>query len=71
VIFVPMSGDAPVMPVNWSDPTAQWSIFLGGMVTPSSTSYFVRPTGVAVGPQGSLFVADDQNGAVYRIRPGP
>ncbi|MBV9737347.1 MAG: hypothetical protein JO177_04175 [Candidatus Eremiobacteraeota bacterium] len=28
-----------------------------------------RPTGVAVGPQGDLFVADDQTGNIYRIRP--
>jgi len=28
-----------------------------------------RPSGIAVGAQGSLFLADDGNGAVYRIRP--
>ncbi|MGH8165553.1 MAG: hypothetical protein ACREP1_14600 [Rhodanobacteraceae bacterium] len=28
-----------------------------------------RPTGIAVGPLGDLFVADDQTGAIYRIRP--
>lgn len=29
-----------------------------------------RPTGIAVGPQGDLFVhGDDQNGNIYRIRP--
>jgi len=69
VAFVPMSGDAPVTPVNWSDPTAQWTQFLGGLGTSASTNYKARPTGIAVGSQGSLFVADDKNGAVYRIRP--
>jgi glucose/arabinose dehydrogenase len=37
----------------------------------TSTSYSARPTGVAVGAEGSLFVADDQNNAIYRIRPMP
>jgi glucose/arabinose dehydrogenase len=70
VAFVPMSGDTPLTPVNWNDPAAQWELFLhapGDAV--GGTSYFARPTGIAVGPQGSLFVADDQRGAIYRIRP--
>ena len=70
VAFVPMNGDSPVTPVNWSDPTVQWQTFLHAPGdSPGSTSYFARPTGVAVGPQGSLFVGDDARGAVYRIRP--
>ena len=28
-----------------------------------------RPTGIAVGPEGSLFVSDDKAGEIYRIRP--
>ncbi len=28
-----------------------------------------RPTGVAVGTDGSLFVSEDEDGAIYRIRP--
>jgi glucose/arabinose dehydrogenase len=70
VAFVPMSGDTPIAPVNWSDPTVQWETFLHAPGDASgSTSYFARPTGIAVGPQGSLFVADDQRGVIYRIRP--
>jgi len=70
VFFVPMNGDTPATAVNWNDPTAQSAEFLSGLgSSSSSSSYIARPTGIAVGPQGSLFVADDQNGAVYRIRP--
>jgi glucose/arabinose dehydrogenase len=69
VDFVPMSGDSPKTPVNWSNPYAQYSRFMWGFGSASSTTYLGRPTGVAVGAQGSLFVADDQNGVVYRIRP--
>ena len=71
VNYVAMTGDVPAVSVNWSDPTAQWSEFLGGLGSMVSTSYNARATGIAVGPKGSLFVADDQNGAVYRIRPIP
>jgi glucose/arabinose dehydrogenase len=68
VAFVPFSGAMPATAVNWSDPTAQWLDFFTGFQT-ASGSRIGRTTGVAVGPNGSLFVADDQNGVVYRIRP--
>jgi glucose/arabinose dehydrogenase len=68
VIFVPMKGDAPAKPVDWSDPTTQWTRFVGGLQE-GGTQRRGRPTGVAVGSKGSLFVADDQNGVVYRVRP--
>lgn len=68
VVFVPMRGDEPLHPVNWNDPSAQWSDFAGGYQQGGSPSRAGRPTGVAVGPQGSLFIADDQTGAVYRVR---
>jgi glucose/arabinose dehydrogenase len=69
VAFVPMSGGAPATPVNWNDPTVQWSAFMWNFGDSSSTNYIGRPTGVAVGSQGSLFVADDGVDAIYRIRP--
>jgi glucose/arabinose dehydrogenase len=69
VDYVPMNGDSPKTPVNWSDPTRQWHKFLWGFGTSSSTQYSGRPTGVAVGSQGSVFVADDRRGVIYRIRP--
>ena len=68
VAFVPFSGASPARAVNWNDPTAQWNDFFTGFQR-ADGSRIGRPTGVAVGAQGSLFVADDQNGVVYRIRP--
>lgn len=69
VAYVPMNGDAPKTPVSWTNPTAQWIPFMWGFGTSAVANYSGRPTGMAVGSQGSLFVADDQNGAIYRIRP--
>jgi len=69
VVYVPMNGDTPAMAVNWSDPTVQWIPFVSGFELADRITRVGRPTGVAVGAQGSLFVADDDNGLVYRIRP--
>jgi len=70
VAFVAMNGDAPLKPANWNDPTTQWSEFIGGFQNDAASDARVgRPDGIAVGPNGSLFVADDSAGVVYRIRP--
>jgi glucose/arabinose dehydrogenase len=68
VVFVPMAGNSPVTPVDWNDPTKQWTDFLSGFQD-SSNNRIGRSTGVTVGPNGSLFVSDDQTGNIYRIRP--
>jgi glucose/arabinose dehydrogenase len=65
-----MRGDRPRRAVDWGDPTAQWSPFVGGFQVPGY-GRIGRPSGVAVGAQGSLFVADDLAGVIYRIRPAP
>jgi len=39
--------------------------FAGAMETPDQAAH--RPSGVAVGPDGSLFVSDDVRGRIYRI----
>jgi glucose/arabinose dehydrogenase len=67
--FVPMSGDSPITPVNWSAPASQWGAFLSGFQDNEGIRYG-QPTGLAVGPQGSLFIADDFTNVIYRIRPG-
>jgi glucose/arabinose dehydrogenase len=75
VVFVAMNGDTPQVPVSWgmtigwSDPSKQWSDFVSGFQGNDGTTRIGRPTGVIVGPEGSLFVGDDDNGLVYRIRP--
>ncbi|HEV3154508.1 MAG TPA: hypothetical protein VGZ02_11940 [Candidatus Baltobacteraceae bacterium] len=68
VAFVPMNGDTPVTPVDWSDPTKQWTDFVTGF-QPGCTNRIGHATGITVGPQGDLFLADDQTGNIYRIRP--
>ncbi len=69
VAFVPMNGDTPQTPVNWNDPTKQWSGFVTGFQSSGGTTRIGRPTGLAVGAQGSLFIADDDAGVIYRVRP--
>jgi glucose/arabinose dehydrogenase len=68
VVVVPMNGDRPLMPVDWQNPHTQWQTFVGGF-QPGPLQRIGRPTGIAVGAQGSLFVADDLADAIYRIRP--
>ena len=68
VVFIPMKGDVPVKRVDWHDPKTQWRQFVGGFQL-AGTSRNGRPTGIAVGAEGSLFVADDTNGVIYRVRP--
>ncbi|HET9392981.1 MAG TPA: hypothetical protein VFO29_05635 [Candidatus Rubrimentiphilum sp.] len=69
VVYVTMHGDSPLTAVKWNDPSRQWSEFVGGYQADGSNQRIGRPTGIAIGPQGDLFVADDDTGAIYRIRP--
>ncbi|MBI4522039.1 MAG: PQQ-dependent sugar dehydrogenase [Gemmatimonadetes bacterium] len=67
VVFVPFAGDAPSGP---------WEIFADGFKgTPelmAREDAVHRPTGLAVGPDGSLYLSDDQGGRIWRIMyPGP
>ena len=39
--------------------------FAGGAKTPEKAAH--RPTGVAVGPDGSLYISDDVHGRIYRV----
>ena len=67
--FVAFKNDEPAKPVDWSNPDAQWTEFGGGCQS-ADGSRLCRPTGVAIGNDGSLFVADDGSaGGIYRIRP--
>ncbi|MGF1511978.1 MAG: PQQ-dependent sugar dehydrogenase [Myxococcota bacterium] len=62
VVFVPMSG---------SEASGRAEVFADGFAgkTPlrSSGEAEHRPTGLAVGPKGALFIADSVEGMVYRI----
>ena len=59
VVFVPFSGGVPGAPID----------FVSGWLTPSN-SYTGRPVGLAVGPDGSLYISDDSNGYIYRVTYG-
>jgi glucose/arabinose dehydrogenase len=68
VVFIPFSAGAPTRAVNWGDPASQWNDFFTGFQL-ANGQRIGRTTGVAVGSQGSLFVADDAAGTIFRIRP--
>jgi glucose/arabinose dehydrogenase len=68
VAFVSFKGTNPAKGVDWNNPAVQWSEFLGGCQA-ADGSRVCRPTGVAVGNDGSLFISEDLTGAIYRIRP--
>jgi len=72
VVYVPITSgtDRPQTAVNISNPGAQWDTILYGFQDPISGTRIGRPVGLAVGVTGSLFIADDFAGVIYRIRPG-
>jgi glucose/arabinose dehydrogenase len=69
VVFVPMTGDSPATGVDWNDPRKQWTQFVGSYQDDGSDRRIGRPTGITIGPQSDIFLADDVNGTIYRIRP--
>ena len=69
VVFVPMRGDSPAAAVDWNDPGKQWTQFVGGYQEGGSDQRIGRASGITVGPQSDVFLADDMSGAIYRIRP--
>jgi glucose/arabinose dehydrogenase len=62
VVFVPFSGDHP---------SGKYTVFADGftgdkpMKSPGDARY--RPTGLAQGPDGSMYLTDDSHGTVFRI----
>jgi len=60
IVFQPFDADGP---------TSAWEVFAdgfdGGQPSPRDASH--RPSGLAVGPDGSLYVADDSGGRIWRI----
>jgi len=60
VIFAPFQGDAP---------TGEWQVFAdgfaGGDMSPRGADH--RPVGLAMGPDGSLYISDSQKGTVWKV----
>jgi glucose/arabinose dehydrogenase/mono/diheme cytochrome c family protein len=60
VVFQPLAGDRP---------SGNCEIFADGFAGPTKTpeGAMHRPSGLAVGPDGALYVSDDMRGRIYRI----
>ena len=62
VVFVPFEG---------AYPSGDWTVFADGFAgqqtvkSPSDAQH--RPTGVAVGPEGALYVSDSRSGKIWKI----
>ena len=62
VVFVPFSGGNPAGPY---EPFADG--FAGTIEDNNPRNPDYRPVGLAVGPDGSLFIADSQKGRIWRV----
>jgi len=51
-------------------PDTEYEDFMTGFVVDNS-QVWGRPVGIAVAPDGSLFVSDDGSGSIWRIRYSP
>lgn len=58
VVRLPLNGDAPAGPLE---------DFASGWLDEADGSSSGRPVGLAVGPDGALYVSDDKGGMIYRI----
>lgn len=56
------------LPLDGSRPRAPLEDFATGWIDEKNRSVTGRPVGLAVGPDGALYVSDDKAGLVYRIR---
>ena len=60
IVFQPLAGDHASGPCEiFADG------FAGAVATPEKAVY--RPSGVAVGPDGSLYISEDNTGRIYRV----
>ena len=59
VVFVPMKNGIPSGP---------WEVFADGFAGENINKARYRPCGLAEGPDGSLYVSDDNNGTIWKIR---
>jgi len=59
------------VPMEDGKPSGDWEIFAQGFVGPNPVSSpgdaVYRPTGLAQGPDGSLYITDSQKGRIWRV----
>ncbi len=55
------------IPLDGSTPTGPAEDFAAGWLSLSENAVYGRPVGLAVGPDGALYVSDDKGGYIYRI----
>ncbi len=78
--FIAFHGQSPKLkkgyfvafvPFKYGKPSGEWEIFAdnfaGVDLQHPASSIEYRPTGLAQGPDGSLYVSDDLKGAIFRI----
>ncbi len=60
VVFVPFEG---------AEPSGAWEVFAEGFAGPEMSPRGAehRPTGLAQGPDGSLYISDDSGGRIWRV----
>lgn len=63
VVFVPFKGDMPASQ-HWEDFADG---FIGGKTIKYPQDAKYRPTGLAEGPDGSLYITDSVNGRIWRV----
>jgi glucose/arabinose dehydrogenase len=60
VVFAPFAGQ---------EPTGTWEVFADGFagqdMSPRGADH--RPVGLAMGPDGSLFISDSRMGRIWRV----
>ena len=63
IVFVPLAGDKP---------TGKYEVFADGFAgavkAPGQAAH--RPSGLAAGPDGAIYIADDQHGRIWRVTYG-
>ncbi len=55
------------LPLRGSEPQGPVEAFAGGWLDLEANNASGRPAGLAVGPDGALYVSDDKGGIIYRI----
>jgi glucose/arabinose dehydrogenase len=58
-------------PFEDSLPNGEIKDFATGWLDPETEEVYGRPVGLAVGPDGALYVSDDKAGVIYRIQYRP